>query len=577
MQRCFAIFVSTYKFDLAERMDALWLHTSHSQWLKRRKHYGSTLLKYFFQEDFPMHIWLDPALYQQENLSQSTFSVKGGRYDSDCSDDCVNDCDCSCYLHGIIVSPYTSQERVLSVWNHELRCSQDLYLEQCDDAHWLVCNPVRQGSVAVLDEEAHALLEIFRGGYSLQNLTEPWVNVGEHEGDLQPLLSKAQLVMLFITLGLVIDTCQADKGGTVSLLGEPSTLSAWLHMTNACNMSCSYCYIAKSTEHMSEDVGTRSVDAVLRSAIRYGYQKVRLKYAGGEALLRLPQILILHDYAVQQAEQHGLQVSATMLSNGAALTPRAIQQLQKRNISVMISIDGIGAAHDSQRPLLNGKGSSHLVQRAIMRLLENNLVPHINVTISHRNLSGLVDLVAYLLKHDLPFSFSYYRENDCSATFSDLQFSEKQMIAGMKVAFAYIQDHLTPRKIYVSLLDKASLAAPHHHTCGAGRDYLVIDQHGGVAKCQVEIAQTITTIEADNPLQEIRAYQEGTQVLDVDSKEGCRTCNWRYWCGGGCAVLTHRLTGRNDIRSPNCGIYKALFPEALRLEALRLLKYTSPL
>jgi uncharacterized protein len=71
--------------------------------------------------------------------------------------------------------------------------------------------------------------------------------------------------------------------------------------------------------------------------------------------------------------------------------------------------------------------------------------------------------------------------------------------------------------------------------------------------------------------------QTGPQVLDVDEKEGCRTCNWRYWCAGGCAVLTYRLTGRNDIRSPNCGIYKALFPEALRLEALRLLKYTPSL
>ncbi len=31
--------------------------------------------------------------------------------------------------------------------------------------------------------------------------------------------------------------------------------------------------------------------------------------------------------------------------------------------------------------------------------------------------------------------------------------------------------------------------------------------------------------------------------------------------------------GDNDVKSPNCNIYKALFPEALRLEGLRLLKY----
>ena len=42
-------------------------------------------------------------------------------------------------------------------------------------------------------------------------------------------------------------------------------------------------------------------------------------------------------------------------------------------------------------------------------------------------------------------------------------------------------------------------------------------------------------------------------------------------CGG--ALEAYRATGRYDVKSPNCNIYKALFPEALRLEGLRLLKY----
>jgi uncharacterized protein len=67
------------------------------------------------------------------------------------------------------------------------------------------------------------------------------------------------------------------------------------------------------------------------------------------------------------------------------------------------------------------------------------------------------------------------------------------------------------------------------------------------------------------------------QAIDVDKKEGCRTCTWRYWCGGGCPLVTYRMTGRNDIRSPNCAIYKALFPDAVRLEALRLLTYETPI
>jgi hypothetical protein len=40
-------------------------------------------------------------------------------------------------------------------------------------------------------------------------------------------------------------------------------------------------------------------------------------------------------------------------------------------------------------------------------------------------------------------------------------------------------------------------------------------------------------------------------------------------------VATFRATGRYDIKSPNCRIYKAIHPEALRLEGLRLLKYAA--
>jgi len=41
--------------------------------------------------------------------------------------------------------------------------------------------------------------------------------------------------------------------------------------------------------------------------------------------------------------------------------------------------------------------------------------------------------------------------------------------------------------------------------------------------------------------------------------------------------LTYRMTGRYDIQSPNCHIYQELFPDVLRLKALRLLTYTTPI
>ncbi len=131
-------------------------------------------------------------------------------------------------------------------------------------------------------------------------------------------------------------------------------------------------------------------------------------------------------------------------------------------------------------------------------------------------------------------------------------FADEQIISAMRSVFAVIERQLPSRSLLGSLLDKANAAAPHNHTCGVGQNYLVIDQNGGVAKCQMEIKRTITTVKADDPLQIIRRDRLGVQGLAVEEKEGCRTCDWRYWCTGGCPLVTYRATGRYDVKSPNC-------------------------
>ncbi len=181
----------------------------------------------------------------------------------------------------------------------------------------------------------------------------------------------------------------------------------------------------------------------------------------------------------------------------------------------------------------------------------------------------------YILERGMTFTLNYYRENDY-AVGDDLQFDEQQMIAAMRSVFTLLERKLPARSLLGSLIDKSNLYSPHQRTCAVGQSYLVIDQQGGIAKCHADIKHTIATIQDDDPLQLIRDDRNGVQGLSVDEKEGCRSCDWRYWCAGGCPLLTYRKTGRYDIKSPNCNIYTALFPEALRLEALRLLKYVDP-
>jgi uncharacterized protein len=513
-----------------------------------------------------MNIWLDTTLLSQclTNGCNSRYSNKGGctvdgedTVDPDGTEDCIDS--------GVPITLVLSEENVRYLYMHTFVCSKTLYIQKYHNSLWLVCNPTGQGRIAVLDAEAYTLLTYFHTPKMLQDAMD---------GAFDNSSGVARAVALFRNLGFLQDL---DQSVSIPDEEQLQTLSAWLHVTNACNLRCHYCYVQKTSEHMTDETTKRAMGAIIRSATQSSYQHIHVTYAGGEATLRLSQVIATHDYALQQTQEHGLSLSAGIVSNGVALPQRLIEQLKQRQIGLMISLDGVGENHDQQRPLLNGQGSFAFVDRTITRLLASDFVPSINITVTPRNLNELPRLLEYILQRDLPFGLSYYRDNECSAHLSNLQFTDAHMISGMRTAFAYIEHHLPRRSLLGSLVDKASMSTLHRYKCGVGRNYLVIDQHGGIAKCQADINRTVTTIDADNPLQMIREDRQGVQAVAIDDKEGCRSCEWRYWCSGGCPLLTYRLTGRSDIKSPNCAIYKALFPEAVRLEALRLLKYEEPI
>lgn len=362
-------------------------------------------------------------------------------------------------------------------------------------------------------------------------------------------------------------------GEDQQLVEEQVLLTSWLHLTDRCNLRCSYCYLPHVREDMSSETGRSVVDAIFRSALANGFKQVKMKYAGGEPLLRYPLIMELHRYAQSLADQHDIGLEGVVLSNGTLLTGEMVEGLKSLDLRLMISLDGMGLYHDRHRPYAGGRGSFADVSEAVDLAISHGLPPTISVTVSSRTADGLPDTMAWILERNLPFSLNFYRENELSASHEDMRLDEQKIINGMLAAFQVIENDLPRRPFLGGVVDRANLAAPHTHTCGVGQNYLVFDQNGQVAKCQMHIRKPITNVHAADPLALIRADQIGIQNYSVEEKEGCKTCEWKHWCAGGCPMETYRATGRYDVKSPNCNIYKALFPEVLRLEGLRLLKY----
>ncbi len=425
-----------------------------------------------------------------------------------------------------------------------------LYRAPLPPEHTLVFNPAGPAGVVVLNKAGLALLDSFAVPRPLANATARQLSA---LGLLQPR-----------------DAVQAWPQAQNDLL------TAWLHVTNACNLRCTYCYLRKTNEAMTETTGQAALEAVFRTAVQHKFQAVKLKYAGGEASLNFPLVRRLHQYAQNLAEQSGLELHEVMLSNGLALNHQLLDFINDAGIRLMISLDGCGPAHDAQRPFINGQGSFALVARGIERALNRGIKPHLSITVTGRSAAGVAETVRFALDRELLFNLNFYRDNDYAGQQDELLATEESFIAGMKAALAVIETQLPRQNLIAALVDRSNFGGLHKHTCGAGHNYLVIDQHGRIARCHMEIERTITDVFVNDPLEAIKMETIGFKNMPVDEKENCRHCEWRYWCAGGCPFLTYRATGRSDVKSPYCNVYKALYPEILRLEGLRLLKWHSP-
>ncbi|HCU92691.1 MAG TPA: radical SAM/SPASM domain-containing protein [Actinobacteria bacterium] len=443
-----------------------------------------------------------------------------------------------------------------------------------DGQHQLLFNSAGRGGVVVVNEQAHQIFRRFQHPATLQEvrarLREEEPSGGVHAD--RPGDDFGEVITRLSQFDVIHPAGHPPQG----LFPGGKVLTAWLHVTNACNLRCPYCYVNKSAEGMDESTGQAAVEAVIRSAIAHGFPAVKLKYAGGEASLNHRLMMKMHAHAQELAAQSGLDLQATLLSNGVALSPGLIGALRSAGIRVMISLDGLGSQHDIQRPLVNGRPSFQLVERTIGRLIGQDHAPHLSITITNRNVGGLAEVVRFALDRELTFSLNFFRDNDCAASFPDLRYQEQTMIAALLEAFSVIEESLPRWSVLGSVLDRGQLLEPRQHACGVGQDYVVIDHLGRIAKCHMEIERTLGDILTHDPLQLIRTDTATVQNPPVEEKEGCRDCTWRYWCSGGCAVATFKATGRYDIKSPNCHIYKAIYPQALRLEGLRLLRYAAP-
>lgn len=469
----------------------------------------------------------------------------------------TNDCACSTSPHAVL-----TQSTAAFAFGQRLVQAKARHFT-VDSEHSILLPTDEGNQPAVVTRAALDLWRSFSNPHSAQEAITSYAD-GVESGTVIAAMDE------FRRGGYLVNFPRANKQST-----HIETLEAWLHVTDRCNLRCSYCFLPHENVDMPENVGRDAINASLNSAVKNNFSTLKIKYAGGEPLLRTKFVAALHQYACAQSETRGICLRGVVLTNGTLLSSENVRRIQSAGLELMISIDGLTGTQDCQRPYANGAGSAERVRQGIDRALDAGLSPCLSITVMPQNAADLPSLIEWVLDRDLPFSLNFYRETPLSYSHAEVQQQETVLIAGMLAAYGVIEQRLPNRSLLNGIADRANFAAPHEHTCGVGRNYLVFNPQGHVSKCQMTMTEHLTTTIDLDPLSTLTHDLHGLQNLPVSAKSECNTCEWQTWCSGGCPLLTLRMSGRYDTKSPYCRIYKAIYPEVVRLEGLRILKYSN--
>lgn len=353
---------------------------------------------------------------------------------------------------------------------------------------------------------------------------------------------------------------------------KPRHLDVWLHITNQCNLRCTYCYVYKTQAKMTEEVANKAIYKIFTSAQKHGFKIITFKFSGGESLLEFPFVLRLVNKARKLGKKYNIQLDFCCLTNGVLLTEETAKLLKANNIRAAISIDGLEKYHNKTRIFPSGEGTFRYVVKGLENLLKADVPFNVMITISLNNIEGIPELTKILLSRNIPFTFNFYRENPFVS--EEIEGDDRKLVKYLKKAYTYIYDNPPRYTLVNGLLDRVNFQKPHLFPCGMGNSYVVVRHDGKMTSCQMTLENPIGSINGEDL---IKTMQNGNFVkpnnLTVQGKIPCKICQWKYICCGGCPLLTYRQKGRYDTNSPYCEVYKALIPEVLKIEAKRIIKY----
>ncbi|MCK9641565.1 MAG: radical SAM protein [Prolixibacteraceae bacterium] len=422
----------------------------------------------------------------------------------------------------------------------------------------LYYNPLGYGGVTLVDQQTQDIIDLCDGKHSVSDI----VQADARESDM--VIEEVQTLA-------VCEVLRISEQFTHELrehITHQRSMACWMHLTNRCNLACSYCYIHKHPGDMSLETGKSVIDKMLESCRKNDIGVLNIKFAGGEPLLRFRMIQDLVDYA--EHAKGTIQVNYVVLTNGVLVTPQKVEYFVNHSIGAGVSLDGLGEIHDANRSDNKGHGSFTGAVRGLQRLKDAGIDPSVMVTVAPANMMHLEELTTFLMENEYYFRFSLERDADTGAP--GLLSSIPQLIEAFHGVYDMIEADLPAKDItFIHKFGDTSFSRPVGRACGAGSNFFAAGHDGNLGVCGLGLARPYGRLTDDGDIIEnMSTSNVALTNANTSVYEHCKECVWRTSCAGGCPLQTKATLGRFDAPTPYCEVYKQILPRVLRIKGLQM-------
>lgn len=361
----------------------------------------------------------------------------------------------------------------------------------------------------------------------------------------------------------------------------PKISSAFLNLTDACNLRCTYCWCEKHPNFMSYQVAKDSVDFLAENGKQNG-KTPQICFFGGEPLLMWDKIIEpLTNYI---REKYGDSFGISITSNCILMDEKKAEFMQKNKIDLLFSIDGDEYSQNTNRPFENGKGSFDVLKDKIPIILKYFPTVTFRGTITPKTAEYLFH--NFMFAEKCGFQNVFFMPN-CFENW------DKKYLEILKNQLRFYSDHYidcfrkNKNPIFFSQLEKqfskivlnnkelkentfrCSKSCLSCGKCGLGSGSCAgININGDITACQEFFSKdknifyigNIYSGVDDNLRQSLCDLYDKTPSYS----KNCNTCKLNRICDGGCVANNHMITGNiNNVPEVFCFWSELLFNESI--------------